>query len=246
MSLFGSLYTSVSGLDAQSQATAVISNNIANVNTVGFKRSEATFAALVTVESAAARYSPGGVAMNRLQRVDQQGQIAQSVSTTEVAISGDGFFVVRDQEDSNLTGDFFYTRNGQFIENENGILVNTAGKFLYGWEVDPADADPNFPPTNSTFNPDLSALVPVNVGLATGQAQTTTEASLGINLDADEIDEALGAGNLTAYPNSPDFTRTLRMYDSLGSAQDVTFEYTKVFGPVAATSSAVNGLDPTD
>ena len=246
MSLFGSLYTSVSGLDAQSQATAVISNNIANVNTVGFKRSEATFAALVTVESAAARYSPGGVAMNRLQRVDQQGQIAQSVSTTDVAISGDGFFVVRDQEDGNLTGEFFYTRNGQFIENENGILVNTAGKFLYGWEVDPADADPNFPPTNSTFNPDLSALVPVNVGLATGQAQTTTEASLGINLDADEIDEALGAGNLTAYPNSPDFTRTLRMYDSLGSAQDVTFEYTKVFGPVAATSSAVNGLDPTD
>ena len=69
MSLFGSLWTSVSGLNAQSQATAVISNNIANVSTVGFKRSEATFASLVTVESHAARYSPGSVQVNRFQRV---------------------------------------------------------------------------------------------------------------------------------------------------------------------------------
>ena len=246
MSLFGALYTAVSGMDAQSQATAIISNNIANVNTTGFKRSDATFSALVTVESAAARYSPGSVDMNRLQQVNQQGQISQSSSTTDVAISGDGFLVVRDQEDGAAEGDFYFTRNGQFIENENGILVNTAGKYLYGWTVNPEDSDPNFDPINTSFNPDLSALVPINVGLATGQSQETTEASLGINLDADETDEALGTGNLTAYPNNPDFTRTLRMYDSLGSAQDVTFEYTKVFGPVSSTSSAVNGLNPTD
>jgi len=244
MSLFGSLYTSVSGLDAQSQATAIISNNIANVNTTGFKRSEATFAALVTVESAAARYSPGTVDMNRIQRIDQQGQIAASSSSTDIALSGNGFFVVRDENEVEQTGEFLYTRNGQFFEDEDGILVNSAGKYLYGWEVDPRDADPDSDGGFSNFNPDLSALVPINVGLATGQSQATTDANLGINLDADEDDTAAGAGGLVPYPNNPDFSRTVRMFDSLGSAQDVTLEYTKVFGPQAVTSSAVANLEP--
>lgn len=246
MSLFGSLYTAVSGMDAQSQATSIISNNIANVNTTGFKRSDASFSALVTVESAAARYSPGSVDMNRLQRVDQQGQIQQSSSTTDVALSGGGFFTVRMENDANDEGDFLYTRNGQFTEDEEGKLVNSAGMYLYGWEVDSRDSDPNTNNSFSVFNPDLSALVPINVGLATGQSQVTTDASLGINLDADEDDVSLGAGNLVPYPNNPSYSRTLRMYDSLGSAQDVTFEYTKVFGPQAVTSSSVNGMDPSD
>ena len=78
MSLFGSLFTGVSGLNAQSQATSMISNNIANVNTVGFKRSEASFFSLVTTEGSSSRYSPGTVSLNRLQRIDQQGPIQQS------------------------------------------------------------------------------------------------------------------------------------------------------------------------
>lgn len=246
MSLFGSLYTAVSGMDAQSQATSIISNNIANVNTTGFKRSEATFAALVVTESAAARYSPGTVDMNRIQRITDQGQISQSSSTTDISISGGGFFSVRAERNAADEGDFLFTRNGQFFEDEEGKLVNPAGMYLYGWEVDPRDADPLSGNSFSVFNPDLSALVPINVGLATGQSQTTTDASLGINLDADEPDTALGAGNLIPYPNNPSFSRTVRMYDSLGSAQDVTFEYTKTYGPQAVTISAVSDLNPTD
>ena len=95
MSLFGSLFTGVSSLSAQSQSTAMISNNIANVNTVGFKRSEAAFYSLVTTASRSSRYSPGTVAVNRIQRVDQQGPIQQTSSSTDVAISGNGFFAVR-------------------------------------------------------------------------------------------------------------------------------------------------------
>lgn len=79
MSLFGALYTGVSGLGAQSQATAMISNNIANVNTVGFKRSEAAFYSLVTTEGRSTKYSPGTVSVDRIQRVTEQGPIQQSL-----------------------------------------------------------------------------------------------------------------------------------------------------------------------
>ena len=94
------------GLSAQSQATAIISNNIANVNTTGFKRSEASSPRLVTVESASARYSPGAVTVNRLQQTDLQGQIAQTSSSLDVAIAGDGFFTVRAEESLDQAGDF--------------------------------------------------------------------------------------------------------------------------------------------
>jgi len=270
MSLFGSLYTAVSGLSAQGQATAIISNNIANVNTTGFKRSEAAFAALVTVESASARYSPGAVSVNRIQQVNQQGQIAQTGSTLDVAISGDGFFTVRSENDLDVEGDFKFTRNGQFNEDENGILQNSAGQFLYGWPVDIGDQDPNNPSGTTVFNPDVSSLVPVDVSLAAGQSRVTTEATLGLNLDADETSRSIdyipddplttrpdpenpGAviplieDQIVPFPTTDiDYSRTLRVYDSLGSAQDITFEFIKVYGPQATIASGVSDIEEAD
>lgn len=253
MSLFGALYTAVSGMSAQSQSTAIISNNIANVNTTGFKRSEAAFAALVTVESAAARYSPGAVTVNRLQQVDQQGQIAQTGSTLDVAISGDGFFTVRNQPSLDLQGDYKYTRNGQFFENEDGILQNSAGMYLYAWAVDPLDSDPDMSKNVTVYNPDVSALVPVDVSLAAGQSRLTTEGTLGLNLDADAISRGVDYAavlpdeQVVPFPTQDlDYSRTLRVYDSLGSAQDVTFEFIKIYGPQAAQVSPVGDLQEAD
>ncbi len=258
MSLFGSLYTAVSGLSAQSQSTAIISNNIANVNTTGFKRSEAAFAALVTVESASARYSPGAVTVNRLQQVDQQGQIAQTGSTLDVAIAGDGFFTVRSENTLDVEGDFKFTRNGQFNEDENGILQNSAGQFLYGWPVDIGDQDPNNPSGTTIFNPDVSSLVPVDVSLAAGQSRITTEGTLGLNLDADETARSVNyvaddpltpeiEDQVVPFPTSDvDYSRTLRVYDSLGSAQDITFEFIKVYGPQATIASGVSDIEEAD
>jgi flagellar hook protein FlgE len=252
MSLFGSLYTAVSGLGAQSQATSIISNNIANVNTTGFKRSEAAFAALVTVESASAKYSPGAVKVHRLQQIDQQGQIAQTGSSLDVAVAGDGFFTVRAENSLDLVGDFKYTRNGQFNEDEEGILQNSAGMYLYGWPVDDQFADPNMGPDQTIYNPDVSALVPVDVSLAAGQSRLTTEGTLGLNLDADEIGKTIDytavAPNdqIVPYPSQTDYSRTLRVYDSLGSAQDVTFEFIKINGPQASAILPVGDLESSD
>jgi len=255
MSLFGSLMTSVSGLSAQAQATAVISNNIANANTTGFKRAEATFASMVTTECVSAHYASGSVQMNRFQRVDQQGQLVQTASNTDVAINGEGFFTVREFNDLDTPGDFQYTRNGQFFEDEEGVLMNTAGKVLYGWPMDPRDADPNMndgEPQYTNFNADLSALVPVDVSLANGETRVTSEAAMGLNLDADELGNTTllqdQADGLIPYAQDfvPDFSRSIRMYDSLGSAQDITYQFTKVYGPQAVSISGSANIENDD
>lgn len=235
MGLFGALFTGVSALTAQSQNTAIISNNIANINTTGFKRSEASFFSLVTSESGSSRFSPGTVTANRIQRVSQQGPITQSASGTDASISGNGFFAVkRDSDDSALT-EFLYTRNGQFSEDSQGFLRNSAGFFLYGW---PIDQQGNLPANQG----DLTSLVPIDVAFLGGLTRPTNTAELSINLDAAEPDILLS--DVTTLP--ADFTRGLTVFDTLGNAQNLSFEFTKTYGPQAATSSTRTTLTATD
>ncbi len=235
MGLFGALFTGVSALSAQSQNTAIISNNIANVNTTGFKRSEAAFFSLVTTEGNSSRYSPGTVTANRLQRVNQQGPITQSASGTDASISGNGFFAIkRDSDDSALT-EFLYTRNGQFSEDAQGFLRNSAGFYLYGWPIDQAGDLP-------ANQGDLTSLVPIDVAFLGGLTRPTNNAELSVNLDAAEGDKLL-----TNLPTSPaDFTRGLTVYDTLGNPQPMTFEFTKVYGPQATAASTNTTTTATD
>jgi len=128
MSVFGSLFTAVSALNSQSQALGMISNNIANVNTVGFKRTDAAFSSLVTNVSRSTTYSPGSVRAIQNARINQQGIMQQSSSSTDIALSGNGFFVVQPNLDGNQ--EVFYTRAGSFSEDATGILTNTAGYAL--------------------------------------------------------------------------------------------------------------------
>ncbi len=237
MSLFGSLYTGVSGLSAQSQSTAMISNNIANVNTVGFKRSEAAFYSLVTTEGRSSRYSPGTVSVNRIQRVTAQGPIQQSASTTDTSISGNGFYAVKRDTDASGLSPYLYTRNGQFSEDAQGFLTNTAGFYLYGW---PLDQNGNLPANQG----DLTSLVPIDVAFLGGLTRPTTSAELALNLDSangGEPDATLA--NLATTP--ADFTRAITMYDSLGNAQPVTFEFVKTYGPQGTANSNIGNLSAT-
>src|SRR6266478_3333483 len=94
MSINSALLAGVSGLIANSSALAAISDNIANVNTTGYKRNQVNFTNLVTSQAVAGRYSAGGVQGTTHQYVSQQGLIQSASSTTDLAISGDGFFVV--------------------------------------------------------------------------------------------------------------------------------------------------------
>lgn len=231
MSLFGSLFTGVSALSAQSQSMGMISNNVANVSTTGYKRNTAAFGALVTTSANSTLYNPGSVQATRIQNIDQQGALQQTASATDLGISGSGFFVV--QKSNEGIQETFYTRAGDFKENAQGYLINSNGYYLMGW---PLDENGQVPASQA----DISSLQSVNVSFVGGFTKATTQASLAVNLKGNEIQSAFPA------TGAADFTRGLRVYDSLGAAQDISFEFTKTIAPTANATSTTSGAELTD
>lgn len=227
MSVFGSLFTAVSALTAQSQALGMISNNIANVSTVGYKRMDAAFSSLVTSEGRSTLYSPGSVRSVQNARIDQQGILQQSNSSTDVAMSGNGFFVVKSS--TNAMAEPLYTRAGSFSEDATGTLRNTAGFYLYGW---PLDQNGQIPPGAA----DISSLVPVDVAFLGGLTQPTTQAAMAINLNNAQVQ--------SPYPTPagfvPDFTRGMKVFDSLGAGHDIIVNFKKHESPTAIVSGNVD------
>ena len=221
MSLFGSLFSGVSGLNAQSRAMGMISDNIANVNTTAYKGALAQFENLVTRSRGSYSYSPGGVRAQSFYTVATQGLIQSSASPTDVAISGAGFFVVNAPPDGQ--GEQLYTRAGSFSPDFQGDLRTTSGHYLQGWALDADEAII-----------DVNQLQTVNVRSINGLAAATTTVAIGANLDADApaYAGAYAAGDLNAWNTSlgaagvqPTFTRDVQVYDSLGRAHDLTMSF---------------------
>ncbi|MDB5477656.1 MAG: Flagellar hook protein FlgE, partial [Alphaproteobacteria bacterium] len=230
MSLYGALFAGVSALNAQSQAMGMISDNIANVNTVGYKRSEAVFSSMVTAQTRSAAYAPGAVRASTLARIDQQGILQQSSSATDMAISGNGFFVVKNSVTDSLQ-EPLYTRAGQFSEDSSGYLVNPAGKYLMGW---PVDQDGKV----SAGSGDVGSLQPVDVAFLGGITRPTTKADLSLNLDAKEVPYVYPLA--TPAVQAANFSRAFTAYDSLGEAQDVTMKFFHTTSPTATAAGSTN------
>ncbi len=241
MSLFGSLYTGVAGMNAQTQSTANISTNIANIGTTGYKRGETVFFDLVTDKTRPANFSNGSVATTRIQRIDQQGQMQQTQSGTEIAISGNGFFTVKTGADPAL--ETLYTRNGAFSPDSEGILRNSAGFVLYAWPV-----DANGVPT--TTNSEAS-LVPADINILDEISRATTQSEQVVILNASEesIDPytlPTGPQQLPISGEDSDFSRSLTVIDSTGTPRDLNFEYRKIVGPMGHLTSGTLGLNFSD
>lgn len=233
MSLFGSLFTGVSALSSQSQSIGAISNNIANISTNGYKSNAINFGSLVTTSSSSTSYTPGSVIANRRQAVDLQGTLQQTTSASDLAVAGNGFFVV--QRESEGLQETFYTRAGDFRENEEGFLVNSNGFILQAW---PIDENGNLPAGQS----DISSLESVNVSFVGGFTRATTSATLALNLNAN-----LAQASFPIPAASPsDFSRPIRVFDSLGTAQDLNFEFRRSQAPTANDTGSVNSLELTD
>jgi flagellar hook protein FlgE len=219
MSLFGSLFAGVSGISAQSKAMGMISDNIANVNTTAYKGAIAQFATLVTRAAHSVAYTPGGVRTYAQYTIGTQGLIQSSASPTDVAIAGNGFFVVNPSADGRL--EQLYTRAGSFLPDYLGNLKTPAGFFLQGWAL---DADEQII--------DVNALETVNIRSVSGFATATTNVELGANLNADQPAHggAYAGGDMASWTAGlggvqPHFTRDVRVYDSLGRAHNVTLAF---------------------
>jgi flagellar hook protein FlgE len=126
MSLTGALSSAITALNAQSQSLSMISDNISNADTTGYKTTSAMFEDLVTASSSSSSYSSGGVTVSGFANITQQGLLAATTTATNVAIQGSGFFVTTSAQTGGTTS---YTRNGAFTTDNAGYLVNN-GNYL--------------------------------------------------------------------------------------------------------------------
>lgn len=183
MSLYGALFSGVSGLNSQSSKIGIISDNIANTNTIGYKQTQAQFETLVTAQGSTAAYSPGGVLGASRQLVDRQGLLVTTDSATDIALSGAGLLVVNTGNDA--TGDTLYTRSGSFRQDSSGNFQNAAGYYLMAW---PLDSEGRLPGEagnlNTTPSTNLESLQVVNVKQVSGVAVSTSRVEVNANLKA--------------------------------------------------------------
>ncbi len=198
MSINSSMLAGVTGLTANAAALAATSDNIANVNTVGYKRNQTNFSDMVTAASTH-DYSAGGVAAITTAYVTQQGLLQSTSSPTDLAISGQGFFVTTESPTNNTaTAPRLFTRAGSFTVDSQGYLKNAAGLYLQGWLADTSGAI-NTDPSN------ISLLQSINVSTVGGAAGATTATTINANLQASQTISQ--ASTDTAYipprPRSP-------------------------------------------
>jgi flagellar hook protein FlgE len=240
MSINSALLAGASGLLANSSALASISDNIANVNTVGYKRANAVFTPQYESRGGAARYTAGGVGAYARLSISESGLLTAGSSPTDLAISGNGFFVVRDQSDATAADAVSFTRAGRFNADASGFLRNDAGKYLSGW---PVAADGSV-----TSNPsDLNALETINLSSIGGAAQATSSVGINANLLASQTisaqeatyDPTASATNMASGTVTPDFQRSIPIYDSQGGVRTITVSLLKQ-DPTGAAPRAAN------
>ncbi|WP_295187072.1 flagellar hook protein FlgE [uncultured Brevundimonas sp.] len=197
MSLNSAMLAGVSGLAANSAALAAISQNIANVNTVGYKRTASEFQTLVNSQTASGgSYSAGGVTTNTRSYVSQEGQLQRTTSSTDLAVNGQGFFVTTTQaENVGATDTRLFTRAGAFTVDKQGYLKNSAGLYLQGW---PVDSNGEI----STDPSDLSRLRSINIGSVGGTAEPTTRVQINANLRSSQ--ESSSAASAQSYKGVSD------------------------------------------
>jgi len=230
MSINSAMLAGVSGLTANSSALAAISDNIANINTVAYKRNQVNFANIVTAQAVTGRYSAGGVQGLTRQYISQQGLIQSANASTDLAIAGDGFFIVTEKGAGLTDADKrVFTRAGSFSVDADGFLRNDAGFFLQGWPI-AADGTIDYNPS------DLNELDSINVKNLGSAVQATANVVINANLDKRQtISAAEGTYDATTRSMAdweenadpltgtrPDFSIEMNVVDTMGGTHKVS------------------------
>jgi len=215
MSITKTLYTGVSGLNAHGKALGVVGDNIANINTTGYKAERAVFADLLGRSMTAVDLPGSGVQMSGITRTFSQGTLISTDSPTDLAINGKGFFIVKGNV-GGVDGNFF-TRAGEFAMNKDGNLVDPSGNVMQGYRVNSAgDIDnqlTDLSVSNSVLPPSATTAIDVSANL------DATAAALTAPFDEDN------AGSTS------NFSTAVTVYDSLGNSHRVDVYFRKETAP---------------
>lgn len=221
-----SFYTALTGLNAANAQLGVSSNNIANVGTIGFKKSRAQFGDIFATSPLQKNSSVVGQGVNlkEISQVFSQGNIVNSANSLDLAVSGQGFFALKPNLTSNQT---VYTRNGGFSVNNDRYVVDSVGQFL---QVFPVNED------GSVTSTSIDAAGSLQLPETSGEPKASSQLLLGVNLPADaEIipQRAIFTSGQANYEFDRDDAETynkstsITVFDSLGNASIATIYYYK-------------------
>ena len=219
MSLYGVLRSGVSGMNAQSNKLGTVAENIQNSSTTGYKRASTEFSSLI-LPSSEGNYNSGSVTSRVRYTIGDQGPIAYTTSGSDLAISGNGFFVVTDPG-----GSPYLTRAGNFVlDGRNGNLVNASGFTLMGYKIGSTAANPSL---NS-----LDGVEPINLSSFSMQAAGSTKGTFKGNLP-----DGAAVGDIKQS--------SLQVYDKVGNPIKINITLTKA-SDTQWTIAVENGTNPAD
>lgn len=213
MGILASLYSGISGLATNGNAMSVIGNNIANNNTIGFKTGRSLFSDVLSSSisgSGGTSQIGRGVGLSSIDNIFSQGTFENTELNTDLAIEGDGFFIVNDT----IGGKSLYTRAGAFRFDANGYFTNPEGFNVQGYALNAAG---NIFGTLTDIQVDTTSLSP---------PRATQSVRLATNLDAGA--PYIGPFDILNPGSTSNYTNSLNVYDSLGNAHLMTMYFTKM------------------
>ncbi|MFQ5355114.1 MAG: flagellar hook protein FlgE [Mariprofundaceae bacterium] len=232
MGIYNALFTGASGLTAFGEGVRVIGDNIANVNTLGFKSQNVNFSdvlgQIVNVSrSNIANQVGNGVRIGAITRDQSQGSVQSTTSASDMAINGTGLFVLKDP----ASGQTFYSRAGAFILDAKSNLINGQGFNVQGWAL---DTDGNA----------VGSVTDIALSNLAASAQATTTVDVGINLDSTSSLPAVTPFDPTD-PATYSYKSDVTTYDSLGGVHVVSVMFVKTGTDTWDWHAAVDGGELT-
>lgn len=226
-----SFYTSLSGLKAAQTDLSVISNNVANVGTIGFKKSSTEFGDIISAAPLQTSTIAGqGTRLRGIAQQFTQGGFENSDRSLDLAISGQGFFVTR----SGLTnGQVSYTRNGSFSVDADRFVVDSSGAYV---QVLPTDTNGTVTATGIESTRNLQ--LPLTSGTSRATSNLSLSLTLPSNADLPATRSVYGVNSPYEFdrfnPNSYNQSTTTTVYDAVGNAIPATTYYTRLTGPTSS------------
>ncbi len=208
--MLSSLYSAITGLNANGVSLSVIGDNVANMNTIGFKRSRVSFGDVLSraITGIGGHSQIGrGVLVTEVSPIFSQGSFETTSSALDMAIDGDGFFILKEGDTT------YYTRAGQFKIDKDGYIVNPDGYRVQGYQY-------------TSTGEATGIMDDINISAVNSPPNPTTEVLIAANLSS-ESKTIAGGFNLDNREDTSNFSTTVTVYDSLGNSHNINIYFTK-------------------